>query len=766
MRKLTVILIWALAAAGVITLITLPINLSTQLVASLSVVALMMILKLVRPEGIFRLIALAFGTAIVMRYVYWRTTSTLPPINQPEDFIPGFLLYCAEMYSVVMLALSLFVVAAPLPSRPSRAADFGKMNYVPTVDVFIPTYNEDAELLANTMAAAKALDYPAGKLNVWLLDDGGTVQKRNAANVGSARAAEIRYKELQALCRELDVHYLTRERNEHAKAGNLNNGLAHSSGELIVVFDADHAPARDFLKETVEYFGEDPKLFLVQTPHFFLNPDPLERNLRTFEKMPSENEMFYGIIQRGLDKWNGAFFCGSAAVLSRKALDAAGGFSGISITEDCETAVALHSQGWNSIYVDKPLIAGLQPATFASFIGQRSRWAQGMMQILRFRFPLFKRGLTLPQRLCYMSSTLFWLFPFPRAIFLVAPLCYLFLDLEIFTASGGEFFAYTLSYMLVNLMMQNYLYGAFRWPWISELYEYVQTVHLLPAVISVILHPRKPTFKVTAKDESISYSRLSEIAAPFFVIFGLLVVAVIVTGLKVYYEPYKMDVTLVVGGWNLLNLVLAGAALGVVSERGQRAASRRVKVSRRCEFKIDRSWVPATIEDVSVHGLRLQVYGRPVTPKPDEISLVRFKTHFDGRSYELPLTIRNEQGQSDATFFGCQYQPSTTIHHRLIADLMFANSNQWTEFQLSRRGNPGLLRGTIWFFGLAFFQTYRGLVYLSRSLFLNKPTPAPAVPPMTVTAAPAKQTAAKPASPKPAARSKKPAAAAPAGAKP
>ena len=55
--------------------------------------------------------------------------------------------------------------------------------------------------------------------------------------------------------------------------------------------------------------------------------------------------------------------------------------------------------------------------------------------------------------------------------------------------------------MLVNLMMQNYLYGSFRWPWISELYEYVQTVHLLPAVVSVMLNPRKPTFKVTAKDE-------------------------------------------------------------------------------------------------------------------------------------------------------------------------------------------------------------------------------------------------------------------------
>src|SRR5690606_535718 len=128
--------------------------------------------------------------------------------------------------------------------------------------------------------------------------------------------------------------YLTRAVNEHAKAGNLNNGLANSTGEYVAVFDADHAPARDFLQETVPYFSQDAQLFLVQTPHFFLNPDPVERNLRTFETMPSENEMFYGVIQRGLDRWNAAFFCGSAALLRREALLTTGGFAGRSITED------------------------------------------------------------------------------------------------------------------------------------------------------------------------------------------------------------------------------------------------------------------------------------------------------------------------------------------------------------------------------------------------------------------------------------------------
>jgi cellulose synthase (UDP-forming) len=709
MRKASIILFWGIASLCVIALVTLPINLQTQLIASIVVVTFMAVLKILKAEGTWRLTALAFGTAIVMRYVYWRTTSTLPPINQLENFIPGFLLYLAEMYSVMMLALSLFVVAMPLPSRPSRAATKGKY---PSVDVYVPTYNEDSHLLANTLAAAKAMDYPADKLTVWLLDDGGTLQKRTSANLLESQTAKSRHQELQTLCTDLDVKYLTRDRNEHAKAGNLNNGMQHSQGELIAVFDADHAPARDFLLETVGYFEDDPRLFLVQTPHFFLNPDPVERNLRTFEKMPSENEMFYGIIQRGLDKWNASFFCGSAAVLRRQALDQTGGFSGVSITEDCETAIDLHASGWNSVYVDRPLIAGLQPATFASFIGQRSRWAQGMMQILRFKFPPLKRGLSIPQRLCYTSSTLFWLFPFPRTIFLFAPLCYLFFDLEIFTASGGEFLGYTLAYMLVNLMMQNYLYGSFRWPWISELYEYVQTVHLLPAVVSAIVNPRKPSFKVTAKDESVLVSRLSEISRPFFIIFAVLLLALLVTVYRVYTEPYKADVTLVVGGWNLLNLLLAGCALGVVSERGELSATRRVKVTRQCEFGLGEHWYPATIDDVSVYGARINVYAKTIgSPSVDTRGLIRFTPHGRETAEILPVAIRNTQVDGDIVTMGCQYLPEAARDHSLVADLIFANSQQWTEFQLSRRGNPGLFRGTLWFFGLAFYQTSRGLAY-------------------------------------------------------
>ncbi|RYE77006.1 MAG: cellulose synthase catalytic subunit (UDP-forming), partial [Hyphomicrobiales bacterium] len=313
------------------------------------------------------------------------------------------------------------------------------------------------------------------------------------------------------------------------------------------------------------------------------------------------------------------------------------------------------------------------------------------------------------------SSTLFWLFPFPRAIFLVAPLFYLFFDLQIFTASSGEFLAYTIAYMAVNLMMQNYMYGSFRWPWISELYEYVQTVHLLPAVISVILNPRKPTFKVTAKDESVLYNRLSEISMPFFVIFAVLLAGVGVTVYRVIAEPYRADLTLMVGGWNLLNLFIAGCALGVVSERGIKSQSRRVTVSRRAEVLFGEHVFPATIDNVSVGGAGLRVFcATPQDLLKGSSAALRFKPHQSSETVVLPILLRAVQKEPGGLVIGCSYVTQKATDHFLVADLIFANSEQWRDFQLGRRYNPGLLRGTLWFFGMCVFQTYRGLSYLVR----------------------------------------------------
>ena len=81
----------------------------------------------------------------------------------------------------------------------------------------------------------------------------------------------------------------------------------------------------------------------MQTPHHFYSPDPFERNLGQFRKMPNEGELFYGIVQDGNDFWNATFFCGSCAVLRRPALLEIGGIAVETVTEDCHTALRLHT---------------------------------------------------------------------------------------------------------------------------------------------------------------------------------------------------------------------------------------------------------------------------------------------------------------------------------------------------------------------------------------------------------------------------------------
>src|SRR5699024_4667708 len=213
-------------------------------------------------------------------------------------------------------------------------------------------------------------------------------------------------------------------------------------------------------------------------------PDPLERSLGTFERMPGENEMFYGVVQRGLDRWNASFFCGSAALLRRNALEQVGGFSGRTIMEDCEIALDLHDEGCESLYVDRPMVAGLQPETFGSFIRQRTRWCQGMIQIFLLKNPLFKRGLNFGQRLGYLSSNLFWFFGLARLSFFMLPLFYLFFGLAIYVATPAEFVAYTSFYIVATLLTASYLFGRTRWPLLSELYEFIQSVFTARAIFS------------------------------------------------------------------------------------------------------------------------------------------------------------------------------------------------------------------------------------------------------------------------------------------
>lgn len=695
------------AALAVLVLAEVPLGVEAQAALAGSALLAMIAIKLLRLRGPWRGVFLALGTFVVLRYVLWRLTSTIPPIASPLDFTAGLILVAAECYCVAMLFLSLFTVAQPIdrpraPRLPATAA--------PTVDIFVPSYNESLEIVAPTLAAAKRIRYPTDKLSVFLLDDGGTDQKMQSDDPVVAGKASNRRQSLQALCVELGVRYLARETNTHAKAGNLNNGLAHSDGDLVVVFDADHVPAEDFLEETVGFFAEDEKLFLVQTPHFFLNPDPIEKNLGAGH-LPPENEMFYGLVQKGLDKWNAAFFCGSAAVLRRQALEQVGGFHGSSITEDAESALELHSRGWNSLYVSKPMIAGLQPETFDSFMTQRSRWCRGMVQILLLKNPLLKTGLSLPQRLSYLSSSMFWLFPLSRMIFIFAPMLFIFFDMKIYVANQQEFIAYTLSYMASALLIQSYVFGRFRWPWISDVYEYIQSVMLFRAVISVFIDPRNPKFEVTAKGQTLEEDRVSGIALPYFIIFFMIAASMAVLGWRFVNEPATRDLMAVVGVWSGLNLVLAGLGLGAVCELRERRSVPRVDRHLEAKLVIAGAETAVQIENMSFGGLQVRV--PPTMQLPARTTgVLRLQ---DPRSpasvLETPVISVGRRTLETGRGAGLRFYGVNGDRFRIIAAVAFADVGVVHTRRQSGVKHIGVVRGSLTMMLWWAAQTPRGLYY-------------------------------------------------------
>ncbi|MDB5524011.1 MAG: bcsA [Rhizobium sp.] len=702
--------IWMISALAIFSLVFQPVGADIQLLVSVITIVFLFVITRFKAKGPWRYIALATASIIVLRYAYWRTTSTLPPIDDLVSFIPGIVLYIAEMFCIFMFLISVFVVSDPITRKPARKQEDQDL---PTVDVFVPSYNESKEILSLTLGAAVAMDYPRDKFNVYLLDDGGTDQKRNNADADIAEAATQRGNELRQLCAELGALYLTRPENVHAKAGNLNSGLERTSGEVIAVFDADHAPERNFLRETIGYFAEDPDLFLVQTPHFFANPDPVERNLGTYKNMPAENEMFYSTIQKGLDRWNASFFCGSAALLRREALEEVGGFSGITITEDCETALELHSRGWNSVYVDKPLITGLQPETFASFIGQRSRWCRGMVQILLLKNPLFKQGLTFAQRISYMSSCFFWMFPFVRATFLLAPVLFILFNLKIFNASAAEFVSYTVTYLVASEILRNYLFGNVRWPWISELYEYVQSVFLVRAIISVLLNPRKPTFNVTDKGVSLTQRQLSELAWPFFAIFVGLAFVLYMAIHRYQTEPALGDLIIITGAWNLLNLIIAGAALGIVTEQPTDNEGISLPSARQAEIQIGDRSIPVTVRRISAQKAEIEIrrgvaanlrkgdYARLALVNPPEGMVITSIPLFVGK----PISM-------DHRSFSVDFDADTQ-HFAAIANLMLNDLDLPRQLRQKRqRGRmylPALLQLLKWAIVCPFLATAAAL---------------------------------------------------------
>ena len=255
--------------------------------------------------------------------------------------------------------------------------------WYPSVDVFLPTYGESIELLRNswTHVAALRATYN-GKLTPYVLDDGARPEVRRMA-------------------RQFGFAYAVRpNRGWYKKSGNLKYGFEISNGDFILLLDADFAPRRDLLDETLPYFALFPEVGIVQTPQYFHVVDQqtwVERGAGAIQ------ELFYRSIQATRARKEGAICVGSCAVYRRTALAQNDGMSLAEHSEDLHTGFDLYRLGWRLRYLPIALSTGNCPDNVLAFLNQQYRWCSGTMSLMRDG-KFWRTRLPMYSRLCYLAG--------------------------------------------------------------------------------------------------------------------------------------------------------------------------------------------------------------------------------------------------------------------------------------------------------------------------------------------------------------------------
>ena len=637
---------------GLIVLTT-PFSALGQLFFMLACWAVSMVLR--RQPGRYPSIMLMTISLITLgRYLWWRVTTTLEFDSVIEAGL-GLGLLAAEAYTWLVVLLGFIQTAWPLERQ--VAALTNDITRWPTVDVFIPTYNEPLSVLRPTALAALAMDWPRDKLRIYLLDDG----RREA---------------FREFAQSLGINYLTRPDNKHAKAGNLNHALAQTDGDLVAIFDCDHIPAKTFLKTCVGWFQRDPQCAMLQTPHHFFSPDPFERNLGTFRRVPNEGSLFYGLIQDGNDFWNATFFCGSCAVIRREPLMEVGGVAIETVTEDAHTALKLHRRGYTTAYINQTVAAGLATESLSAHVGQRIRWARGMAQIFRLDNPFLGKGLTVWQRICYGNAMLHFFFGLPRLVFLTAPMTFLFFEWHIINASAVMLALYVLPYIIQSNIANAHVQGKHRHTFWAEVYETVLATYVALPTTLALINPRAGKFNVTAKGGLVSRSFFDwGISAPYTALVVLNFAAFGIGLMRLFFwNTHEVPTVLLNLVWTFYSILILGAAIGVASEARQVRRTHRVDTRLAAVLYLDNGQaVHCECIDYSLTGLGLRTApGVPVSTG-DHVSVSLW--HGNMEHAFSALVILNQDG-----VMGVQFEALTRQQEIDLVQCTFARPDAWVNW--------------------------------------------------------------------------------------
>lgn len=535
----------------------------------------------------------AGGGVLLLRYVDWRFNVTVAPADIAT--FEGAVVWI--VFAFEMLAwFDATILFAFLLNRTDRSveADWHEDRVretdpsdIPCVDVFIATYNEPAEVLEKTICGAVAMDWPSHRLNIWVLDDG-------------------RRDWLRRLAAHKGVGYLTRGDNAHAKAGNINAAVARTSAPFFLVLDADFIPQQTFLMRTMGFF-EDPRIGIVQVPHNFFNPDPMQSSLNMSKVMPDDQRFFFEAIMPGRDGFDCAFCCGSNGIVRRAALEEIGGAMPTgSITEDMLLTLALLRRGYVTRYLEEPLAFGLAPESINAFFIQRARWARGGVQMLFLKEGPLGPGLKLYQRIAFLP--LHWITQTTTQLMMMAlPAFFLLTGIPpLLNTSGTDVLAYQAPTILATIAAIRLFAPGEYHPLGSTVLALLQALRLLPVVISTLFKPHGHAFKVTPK------GRGGETVQDTATVLGSLgLVALTGIGLLLAAFPETRLTSIshlvpVVAFWCLVNMTLLLIVAKVATSPPALRGEERIEIDEWVRLHTAGGVVPGHAHDMSLTGLRVE----------------------------------------------------------------------------------------------------------------------------------------------------------------
>lgn len=607
------------------------------------------------PLGYYRRLLVITFFVVATWYLTWRLGS----FNREAMFF-SVALYVAEVYGLIGSALHVFMVSR-LTRRDPLPVIEGK-----TVDVYITTINEPVDLIRKTIIAAKNMDYAHV---TWLLDDG-------------------RRPEMKALAEHYGINYLARESNEHAKAGNLNYAYAHSEGDFICIFDADHCPQRNFITNTIGYFADDNVAF-VQTPQDFYNLDSYQhRQAKGNKRVWTEQSLFFRVIQRGKDYWNSAFFCGSCAIVRRSALDAIGGFATGTLTEDLHTSIRLHKKGYRSIYMQQSMAYGVAPANVAPFLSQRVRWGQGAMQVWKMEGILTARGLTFAQRLNYLASVLTYFDGWQKGLFYLAPVIVLLTGVMPIAAINSEFLIHFIPYYLLSYLVFEEVGRGYGKMFYIEQYNFGRFFAFAWATLAWF--GKNTAFRVT--DKSLNQAQVSKrVLMPQLVVIALNVFAIPLGCLLYYfygYLPIEGVISNVI--WALINSGVAFSLLRFTKNVSRyKRSDYRFPINLPARVSIGAETAYVTVDNISSSGCKF--YGAlPETlalgdALSGQIALPSGELAFHGIIAARIMSPPDENGKRYLKGIGCHFDWEKDNNQDALDLFLYGSDLQWTLHHLTEQ---------------------------------------------------------------------------------